>query len=161
MKRATFISILLGVCLGWCSFAVASEWIEYAAIGGQAYFYDRESAVSSPSDNSARVWTKSVPKSEEDRQKQAKKLTDTLRKGELRNIDLSSLAYTVTLNEINCGKREYRVLSATYYDAQGVVLLSIRSSKRSWELIVPDDPIEALQKAFCPKPAPWWYFWKC
>lgn len=160
MKTTTLVVVLFGLFVSPHGFAEGAEWVEYATIGGYTFFYDRESVVSSPSENIRKVWTKDVPKSEEERQKQAAKLTEKLRQGGLRNIDFSTHAYTITLNEISCNTREFRVLSTTYYDAQGTALLASDARKRNWELIIPDASMEYLHKTFCPKPRKWWYFWR-
>jgi hypothetical protein len=160
MKKVILVVMLFGLFVGLYGFAEGAEWIEYTTIGGYTFFYDKESVVSSPSEDTGRIWTKEVPRSEEERQKQATKLTEKLKKGGLRNVDFNTYAYTITLNEISCNKREFKVLFTTYYDAQGTVLLSTDTRKSTSELIIPDASMEFLHKAFCPKPRKWWYFWK-
>jgi hypothetical protein len=160
MKKVTLVAAIIGLCVGWYGLSAGAEWVEYGGSGGYTFFYDKESAVSGSADGTAKVWIKSVPKSDDERQKQVARLTEKLKQARVRNVDLSTLAYTVTFNEIGCGRREHRVLYAVYYDAQGAILYSSGAQKKEWELIIPDEYMEPLQKTFCPGPKRWWYFWR-
>jgi hypothetical protein len=144
MKKTILVAILFGLFLGSYGLAEEAEWVEYATTGSNIFFYHRES-ISSPSKDIRQVWIKSVPKSEEDRQKDITKLTET-HKGE----DFSTFAYTTILDEINCNTRERRTLSFTYYGPQGTNLGSLNYPKAEWRQVMPETLGKALYEVVCP-----------
>jgi len=58
-------------------------------------------------------------------------------------------AYVINLEEVNCAKKEYQILSTTLYDTGHQALHTQTYEKENWEKIPTDSDIEELSRALC------------
>jgi hypothetical protein len=103
---------------------------------GSAYFYDPESI--STSYNIVKVWTKIIY-SEKDKQRYIKKFGKKYKK----------LDYSLSLSEIDCSKKRYRVLNLVYYALNGSVIDITDNFLAEWHSIIPDSVQETLFEEVC------------
>ena len=66
------------------------------------------------------------------------------------------LNYVLELQEINCAKREYRVMAYTDYSSDGGILNKFivdQQTSVGWEPIPPDSMGEIIDRIICPPPS--------
>jgi hypothetical protein len=130
-----------------------ADWVFYASDSyGNNLYYDRESIINVSKDVK-RVWEKTVYSDEgrsllissfkKNFEESFEERAFLARKG------LQNLSHTITLWEINCGTREMCLLSSTYYDQNGHVLIDSLSDGKLCVFIVPGTLGEVLFKAVC------------
>jgi hypothetical protein len=117
----------------------AATWeILTVTVEGNITFYDKDSIQYLPG-NIVRYWEKSIPSKD-----QRNRL---LKAGGVRYRDLSTIR---SLKEINCSKKQNRLLSVVFYDsAEGV--LDSADETRQWRNIVPESLGENAFEELCPQ----------
>jgi hypothetical protein len=127
-----------------------AEWL---SIGkdrvGNELFYDPDT-LTKLSTGITKVWMKGIY-SVEGRKERIQERT----KGKLTVENYEKLSYVMELQEINCAKREYRVMTYTDYSSDGGILHKFTVEQQSsggWEPITPDSMGEIVDKIICPPP---------
>jgi hypothetical protein len=124
-----------------------ADWMPYFKGDNLSYFYDAQ-GISFLPNNIIRVWTKCIPKSEEDRvqyihniRKMAPNISD--------NWSSSQVLY-----EINCKNRTFTVIQVYEYDTEDNVITIASIKGPPISDISPDTMMEDLYKIVCPKKDP-------
>ncbi len=135
------LSVKLGVILiGLAIFGYAEVWgADWKFYGGCEFFlgyYDAQS-ITRPSKNIVRVWERS-----NFTERGVIKCVGNLGK------EYENLSYTISLSEINCAEKMSHLLSGTYYDNKGNVIIS-DNSPQEWHFITPESVDESLYKKVC------------
>jgi len=60
-----------------------------------------------------------------------------------------NFAYVINLEEINCAKKEYQILSTTLYDTRHQVLHTQTYAKENWEKISSGSDVDELTRLLC------------
>ena len=64
-----------------------------------------------------------------------------------------NFAYVINLEEINCAKKEYQILSTTLYDTRHQVLHTQTYAKENWEKISSGSDVDELTRLLCKRKA--------
>lgn len=130
----------------------AAEWL---SIGkdrlGNELFYDPDTITKLPT-GITKIWIKGIYSTDGKRERIQERT-----KGKLPLENYDKLNYAMELQEINCGKREYRVMAYTDYSSDGSILNKFiveQQSSVGWEPIPPDSMGEIIDRIVCPPPPP-------
>lgn len=150
MRKIFFLSFLV-LMLFLVPQAHGAEWL---SIGkdrlGNELFYDPDTITKLPT-GIAKIWIKGVYSSEGKKERIRERI-----KGKLSVENYDKLGYVQELQEINCVKREYRVVAYTDYSADGGILNKFiveQQPSAGWEPIPPDSMGEIIDKIVCPTPS--------
>jgi len=118
--------------------ARAVDWVFYAEAksGGDVYYYDPQS-IKRVSKDLVRVWEK-TSYSEKGLQNAIKEF----------GPKFAGLSYSVTLNEYNCSEKKVCILSLTFYNQDGGVIMTYNSSS-SWNFVPPESMAEIILNIVC------------
>jgi hypothetical protein len=132
------------------SHAQGAEWL---SIGkdrvGNELFYDTDNLAKLPTGIS-KVWMKGIYSVEGRKERIQERI-----RGKLTVENYEKLSYVLELQEINCVKREFRVIAYTDYSSDGGILHKFTVEQQSsggWEPITPDSMGEIVDKIICPPP---------
>jgi len=122
----------------------SSDWEEFKTYKGNSYSYN-EASIKHRTNDIVQVWVKTVY-SDEGRERHIQ----YMRKHGLSTAKgWDKLSDRLSLVEVDCKKERTRVLSLTYYDTDGGVLLSQSSNEQDWRSIVNDSSFDILRKKIC------------
>ena len=128
--------------------AHGAEWL---SIGkdrlGNELFYDPDT-ITKLTTGIAKIWIKGIYSSEGKKERIQERI-----KSKLSVDNYDKLGYVQELQEINCVKREYRVLAYTDYSSDGGILNKFIIEQQpsvGWEPIPPDSMGEIIDKIVCP-----------
>jgi hypothetical protein len=62
---------------------------------------------------------------------------------------LKELSYSLSLEEIDCKKEMYQILSVTHYGSDGMILYTHSYDEPDWMEILPDSVNDVLRKIVC------------
>lgn len=125
-------------------FGSSDEWVEYdISKNGNIYSYNKGN-IKHRTKNIVQVWIKEVF-SDEGREK----IIQPMRKGGLPTEEWEKLSHTLVLDEIDCKKRRYQILSVTHYDTDGKGFSIHLYDKPKWDYIVPRSTMNTLRKKVC------------
>jgi hypothetical protein len=124
-----------------------SDWL---SIGkdrlGNELLYDTDTIVKL-STGITKIWIKGIYSAEGKKERIQERI-----KGKLPIENYDKLSYVLELQEINCVKREYRVIAYTDYSSDGGIL-NKSITELGWEPISPDSMGEIIDKIVCPPPS--------
>lgn len=122
-----------------------NNWTQYGRIiQGSVYSYDTNS-IKHKTRNVVQVWRK-LKYSDAHKERDIQKL---VKSGLYTREQLESLAYDLTLHEIDCRKNFSRLTSIICYDASGNILLQRSNDNAKWKKIVPKSQDDYLKKRIC------------
>jgi len=128
--------------------AHGAEWL---SIGkdrlAKELFYDPDT-ITKLTTGIAKIWIKGIYSSEGKKERIQERI-----KSKLSVDNYDKLGYVQELQEINCVKREYRVLAYTDYSSDGGILNKFIIEQQpsvGWEPIPPDSMGEIIDKIVCP-----------
>jgi hypothetical protein len=123
-----------------------TDWVSvYTHKDGSGIFYNRESVEELP-DRIMKVWEK-WEFSDEGRSEFIRLACKFLGSCDGR---FDTLGYSLVLFEVNCPKKEVRLMADSYHSTDGQVLKSLTSEPSEWEAIAPGSMDEGLYNAVCP-----------
>ncbi len=150
MRKIFFLSFVI-LMFFLVSQSHGAEWF---SIGkdrlGNELFYDPDT-ITKHSTGIAKIWIKGVYSSEGKKERIQERI-----KGKQSVENYDKLSYVQELQEINCVKREYRVLAYTDYSSDGGILnrfIVDQQPSAGWEPIAPDSMGEIIDKIVCPAPS--------
>jgi len=130
--------------------AQGAEWL---SIGkdrvGNELFYDQDALIKNPT-GITKIWIKGVYSAEGRKERIQERI-----KGKLTVENYENLSYALELQEINCVKREYRVMAYTDYTSDERILHKFTVEQQpsgGWEPVTPDSMGEIVDKIICPPP---------
>jgi len=130
--------------------AQGAEWL---SIGkdrvGNELFYDPDTLTKLPT-GITKVWMKGVYSVEGKKERIQERI-----KSKLPVENYEKLSYVLELQEINCVKREFRVMAYTDYSSDGGILHKFTVEQQpsgGWEPVTPDSMGEIVDKIVCPPP---------
>jgi len=130
-----------------------SQGAEWLSIGkdrvGNELFYDPDT-LTKLSTGITKVWMKGIYSVEGRKERIQERI-----KGKLTVENYEKLSYALELQEINCVKREYRVMAYTDYSSDGGILHKFTVEQQpsgGWEPVTPDSMGEIVDKIICPPP---------
>ena len=130
-----------------------SQGAEWLSIGkdrvGNELFYDPDTLTKLPT-GITKVWMKGIYSVEGRKERIQERI-----KGKLTVENYEKLSYALELQEINCVKREYRVMAYTDYSSDGGILHKFTVEQQpsgGWEPVTPDSMGEIVDKIICPPP---------
>ena len=138
IKRAFTLAVIGFAIFFFCSEEGAADWTVNFATENFTYLYDQEN-IDEVSPGILRIkqkWFPSPKKAEEMVQEDGLRYT---------NWDHSLL-----LTELDCGKRQQRLLAILEYDKSGNVTYIEDHSDSGWIFLIPGSVGEALFRAVCP-----------
>ena len=149
MKKSCFL--LFAITMFFIvSQAQGAEWL---SIGkdrvGNELFYDQDALIKNPT-GITKIWIKGVYSAEGRKERIQERI-----KGKLTVENYENLSYALELQEINCVKREYRVMAYTDYSSDGGILHKFTVEQQpsgGWEPVTPDSMGEIVDKIICPPP---------
>lgn len=151
MKKILFL-LLIATLFFLVSHVYGAEWL---SIGkdrlGNELFYDPDTITKLPT-GITKIWIKGIYSTDGKRER-----TQERTKGKLPLENYDKLYYAMELQEINCAKREYRVMAYTDYSSDGAILNKFiveQQSSAGWEPISPDTMGEIIDRIVCPPPPP-------
>ncbi len=126
--------------------AASSDWLEYGRSNkGDVYSYNKTSIKQRTADV-LQVWEKKII-SDKSREEDI----EYYRSQRLSTKGYEKLSYKLILQEIDCKKKTYRILSIIEYDTDDHVLDSLSFDKPDWGSITPGSVIDALRGKVCKK----------
>ena len=129
------------------STAQGAEWFSIGEdSAGNELFFDLESLVQHS--GVIKTWMKAIY-SHEGRKERIKERV--IRKASVERYE--KLSYALELQEIDCGRREFRVLAYADYSSDGRILHSSiidHQPTEGWEPITPDSMGEVIDRIVCP-----------
>lgn len=147
MRKIFFLSFVV-LLFFLVSQAHGAEWL---SIGkdrlGNELFYDPDT-ITKLTTGIAKIWIKGIYSSEGKKERIQERI-----KSKLSVDNYDKLCYVQELQEINCVKREYRVLAYTDYSSDGGILnrfIIEQQPSVGWEPIPPDSMGEIIDKIVCP-----------
>lgn len=124
-----------------------AEWL---SIGkdriGNELFYDPDTITKLPS-GTAKIWIKGIYSADGKKERIQERV-----KIKLSVENYEKLSYVLELQEINCVKKEYRVVAYTDYSSDGSILNKLiveQQASAGWEPIPPDSMGEIIDKIVC------------
>ena len=149
MKKSCFL--LFAITMFFIvSQAQGAEWL---SIGkdrvGNELFYDQDALIKNPT-GITKIWIKGVYSAEGRKERIQERI-----KGKLTVENYEKLSYALELQEINCVKREYRVMAYTDYTSDERILHKFTVEQQpsgGWEPVTPDSMGEIVDKIICPPP---------
>ena len=139
MKRGS--RVIVTVCLFIVFFYSFEGWaVDWKLIGTSwetDYFYDPQ-GVSRLSQEIVQVWMKKIYG-----EKKVKEFIKGI------GPEFKELSYDLSLIEVNCSEKKFRLLAFSYYNQDGSLISSITSDSSSWNFIAPDSILEALFDIVC------------
>lgn len=124
------------------SAAEAAVWTAYGESASGTYYYDKE-GMRQLSGNVWQVWIKNVLTREG--AKNYKKKYPAVKGVDKISVDM-------LLVEMDCMKRQFRLLNGVSYDSSGNKITSfdyIKAGEAKWEVIIAASSTEMLSKALC------------
>jgi len=146
-----FLLLLSSTVLLFVPHVYGAEWL---SIGkdrlGNELFYDPDTIIKLPT-GVTKIWIKGIYSMEGKKERIQHRIKSKL---PVENYD--KLNYVLELQEINCAKREYRVMAYTDYSSDGGILNKFivdQQTSVGWEPIPPDSMGEIIDRIICPPPS--------
>lgn len=136
----------LGLMLVGLTPAEGTDWQHFFTNEGLRInlYYDAEGMKHFPG-GLVRVWVKTVPLDEKGRNwlmREKEKLTDK---------NYGNFKYTLSLYELKCFERTYRIPAVVDYEKGGKILKSFQYNSAPWNTVPPDSLVEFLyMEVVCP-----------
>jgi len=150
VMKAIYCMYCLLLAITIISPVATAQGAEWFSIGedraGNELFFDLESLVQHS--GVIKAWMKAIY-SREGRKERIKERV--MKKASVERYD--RLSYALELQEINCGRREFRVLAYADYSSDGRILHSSiidHHPAEGWEPIAPDSMGEVIDRLVCP-----------
>ena len=126
-----------------------AEWL---SIGkdrvGNELFYDREILIKRSTDI-IEVWMKGIYSDEGRKARMQERIRS---KATVERYE--KLSYSLELQEVNCAKRQFRIMAYTDYSSDEGILykfISEQNPSEGWEPIAPDSMGEKIYQTVCPQ----------
>lgn len=146
MKIIIVLSFVIGMFFS-VALVHGAEWL---SIGkdriGNELFYDPNTITKLPS-GIAKIWIKGIYSADGKKERIQERV-----KIKLSVENYEKLSYVLELQEINCVKKEYRVVAYTDYSSDGGILNKLiveQQASAGWEPIPPDSMGEIIDKIVC------------